>query len=145
MNTFNIVLLILHFLGLAMGLSVSFSGMVMGGLIDKAAPAERAVLGRFPPLMARVGDIGLTLLWASGLGLLFFKWGGIANLGNMPWQFHAKLTLVVVLTALVGYIHTLLRKVAKGDMAALARMRIVGGIAFLTAISIVTFAVLAFG
>jgi hypothetical protein len=144
MDILNRVLLVLHFLGLAMGLSVSFSGMVMGGLIDKAAPAERAVLGRFPPVMARVGDIGLTLLWASGLGLLFFKWGGTGNLGNMPWQFHAKLTLVVVLTALVGYIRMLQRRAGKGDAAAMARMRAVGGVAFLVALSIVTFAVLSF-
>jgi len=70
MDILNTILLILHFLGLAMGLSVSFSMMVMGGLIKKAAPSEKAVLGRFPPMMSRVGHIGLALLWISGLGMV---------------------------------------------------------------------------
>jgi len=144
MDILNRVLLVLHFFGLAMGLSVSFSGMVMGGLIDKAAPAERAVLGRFMPLMTRVGHIGLTLLWVSGLGLLFFKWGGTENFGNLPWQFHAKLTLVVVLTALIGYMGVLQRRAGKGDTAAMAQIRAVGSVAFVTVIAIVSLAVVAF-
>jgi hypothetical protein len=144
MDTFTRILLILHFIGLAMGLAVPFSNIVMGILIDKAAPGERPVLGRFPPLMSRVGDIGLVLLWTSGLGLLFFKWGGTANLGNLPWQFHAKLTLVVVLTGLIGVIHSLQRKAAGGDAAAMARIKAIGQVTFVTALAIVTFAVLAF-
>ena len=71
----NQALLILHFLGLAMGLSVSFANIVMGGLIARAAPAEKAVLGRFPPVMSRIGRAGLTLLWVSGVILLYTKWG----------------------------------------------------------------------
>ncbi len=144
MDTLNHVLLILHFLGLAMGLSVSFAGMVMMGLINKAAPAERPVLARFPPLMSRVGDIGITLLWLSGLGLLAFKWGGFGSVGNLPWTFHLKLTLVVVLTALIGYMHGQLRRARNGDAAAMARMQAVGKVMFLIAVSIVVLAVLTF-
>ena len=54
MSAINQILLILHFLGLTMGFSVTFAGMVMSGLIAKAAPPEKAALGRFPPLMMRV-------------------------------------------------------------------------------------------
>jgi len=41
MKDFNHVLLILHFLGLALGFSVSFANLVMGRLISAAPPQER--------------------------------------------------------------------------------------------------------
>ncbi len=55
MIRFHQVLLISHFVGLAMGLSVSFSNLVMSRLIARAPVAEKAVLGRFPPVMSRIG------------------------------------------------------------------------------------------
>ena len=141
MDLLNPILLILHFLGLAMGLSVSFANIVMSGLIARAAPAERPVLSRFPPAMIRVGDIGLTLLWLSGLGMLFFKWGGFSA---MPVTFHIKITLVAVLTGIIGYIHAQLKKLRNGDAAAAARIQTAAKVAFLLAISIVVLAVLTF-
>jgi hypothetical protein len=144
MDTLNKILLILHFLGLAMGLSASFGNMVMAGLIAKAAPGEKPVLGRFPPAISRVGSSGLALLWITGLSLLFTRWGGFANLPNMPWQFHLKLTLVVILSGLVGYMQTLLRRMQKGDAAAAATLPIVGRVAFVLVLTIVTCAVFAF-
>jgi len=141
MPDLNQLLLILHFLGLALGLSTSFANMVMGALIAKAPPAEKAVLGRFPPVMSRVGGGGLVLLWATGLTLVFTKWGGF---GSLPWQFHAKLTAVVLLTGVVGYVHALQAKAGRGDMAAAARIPSVGKVATVLAIVAVIFAVLAF-
>jgi hypothetical protein len=144
MELFNKILLILHFLGLAMGLSASFGNMVMAGLIAKAAPAERPVLGRFPPAISRVAHMGLGLLWITGLTMLYTRWGGFANLGNMPWQFHLKLTLVVILSGLVGYLSALMRRVQKGDTAAMATIQKVGPLAFVLVLAIVTCAVFAF-
>ena len=141
MNALNEVLLILHFVGLAMGLAVPFSSIVMQGLVAKAAPPERPVLMRFPPAMSRVGDIGLTLLLVTGVAMVFTKYGGFAI---MPWQFHVKLTAVALLIALVGYIHVLQGKARKGDAAAAARIPIVGRVTFLLALTAVVFAVLTF-
>lgn len=141
MDIVNYILLILHFLGLAMGLSVSFSNIVMAGLINKAAPPEKAVLGRFPMAMTRVGDIGLVLLIGSGIGLLFLKWGGFSA---MRPEFHIKLTLVAVLIGLIGFIHAQQARLKRGDASAMARIQIAGKAAFVTALAIVVFAVLAF-
>ena len=66
MNTLNQALLILHFIGLAMGFSASFANMAMSGLIARAVPPDKAVLGRFPPIMSRIGTIGLALLCGRG-------------------------------------------------------------------------------
>ena len=141
MSAINQILLILHFLGLTMGFSVTCAGLVMSGLMAKAAPSEKAVLGRFPPLMMRVGDIGLVLLWITGVALVYNKWGGFAIL---PWQFHAKLTAVVLLTVTMGYIHRLQSLIRKGDPAAAARIETVGQIASAFALVAVVFAVLTF-
>jgi len=144
MSILNNILFILHLLGLAMGLSASFSNMVMAALIAKAAPGEKQVLGRFPPAMMRVGASGLALLWITGLSMLFTRWGGFANLGNMPWTFHLKLALVVILSGIIGYIQTLVRRMQNGDVAAGATIPIVGRIAFLLVLAIVTCAVFTF-
>lgn len=135
------VLLVLHFLGLAMGLSAAFGNMTMAGLMVKATPDERRTLARFPAAIARVGDIGLLLLWLSGLTLVFVKWNGF---GNMPGLFHAKLTAVVLMTLAVGFRHSLAKKVAAGDPAAIAKAQTTGKVGFLLAVTTVALAVWTF-
>jgi len=137
----NKALLALHLLGLALGLSVPFSNLVLGALIEKAAPAERPILLRFPPAMSRMGDIGLVLLWITGPTLLFTKHQGFAG---MPWTFHVKLTAVLVLTGCVGMIHANMKKAFSGDMAAMARVRNVGKVALFAALTALVFAVITF-
>jgi hypothetical protein len=135
-------LVILHFLGLAMGLSTGFSNMVLAGLMAKAAPAEKAVLGRFPPAMARIGAIGLTLLWGSGLAIVYTRYGTFSIL---PRTFIIKLAAVVLLTLGVIYIHVLQVRVNKGDTAAMAQIQTVGRIMGPLAIIAIIFAVITFG
>ena len=141
MNEINQVLLVLHFVGLAMGLSVSIANGVMGGLIAKSAPEERAVLVRFPPLMSRIGKIGLTLLWLSGAILVQTRWGGFATL---PWQFHVKLAAVVLLTLVVTYIHVQEGRMRRGDGSAASRIQAAGKTGALFALTALIFAVLTF-
>ena len=141
MNEVNQALLILHLLGLTMGFAASFSGMVLHGFFVKSAPQERELLRRVSASMSRVGDIGLVLLWVTGLTLVFTKWGGF---GVLPWQFHVKLTAVVILTGLVGYIHALMGKARRGDTTAGERLPVIGRLAFIAALVAVVFAVLTF-
>jgi hypothetical protein len=141
MTTFNEVVLILHFLGLAMGMSVSFGNIVMLNLIAKAAPPEKAVLARFPPAISKVGRAGLALLWATGLTMLYTRWNGLAG---MPWQFHVKLTAVILLTLTVVYLTRLEGQVSRGDAAAAARIQTFGKVASASALVAVIFAVLTF-
>ena len=128
MDDFNRVLLVLHFLGLAMGMSMGWAAI--------------ATKGNPPPALTRVADAGLILLWVTGLTMLFTKWDGA--IGALPWQFHLKLTLVVVLTGIVGFVHSQRRKAMGGDKAAMARIQAAGRVAFLTAIAIVASAVWTF-
>lgn len=135
-------LVIVHFLGLAMGLSTGFANMVMLGLIAKAAPAEKPVLARFPPAMARIGAIGLTLLWGSGLAIVFTRYGTFSIL---PRTFIVKLIAVVLLTLCVIYIHVLQGRVNKGDTAAMGQIQTIGRITGPLALIAVIFAVITFG
>ena len=135
-------LMVVHFLGLAVGLSTGFANMVMAGLIAKAAPQEKAVLGRFPPAMARVGAIGLAMLWASGIAIVLTRYGTFAIL---PRPFIIKLAAVVLLTLIVGYIHVLMPRAQRGDAAAMARIQLLGKITGPLAIIAIIFAVITFG
>lgn len=141
MNRFNQFLLILHFLGLALGFSVSFANMMMSGLIAKAAPPEKAVLGRFPPTMSQLGRTGLALLWITGVILVYTRWGGFAAL---PWEFHVKVAAVVLLTITTEYIHRLERLSRKGEPSLVARIETFGKVATGLALIALVFAVLTF-
>jgi len=141
MNIVNQVLLFLHFLGLALGFSVSFGNIVMGGIMSKATPPEKAVLSRFPPMMSPLGRIGLALLWFTGVILVYTRWNGFAA---FPWQFYVKLAAVVLLTVTTEYIHRLERLVQKGNGSAGARIESLGKIATVLALLALAFAVLTF-
>jgi hypothetical protein len=137
----NQTLFILHMLGLALGLSVPFANLILAKLIAEAPPQEKPVLGRAAFAMGRLGDIGLPLLWISGLTLVFTKHGGMASL---PTTFHAKLAAVLLLTLSVGVIHMNKRKAMSGNAAALARIQMLGKLNLLIAIAIVVLAVVTF-
>lgn len=135
-------LMVLHFLGLALGLSTGFANMVMAGLLAKATPGEQQVLARFPPAMSRVGSIGLALLWISGISIVMTRYGTFAIL---PRPFIVKLMAVVLLTIIVGYIHVLMPRAQRGDAAAAARIRLLGMMTGPLAIIAIIFAVITFG
>lgn len=141
MDLFNKILLMLHFIGLALGFSVSISNGVMMGIIARAAPGDRPVLARFPPVMSQVGRVGLVLLWLTGITMLYTRWNGF---DGMPWQFHVKITAVVLLTITVLYIGKIEGQVGRGDMAAAAKLPSVGKMASLFAMTALIFAVLTF-
>lgn len=135
------VLVVLHFLGLAMGFATGFGNMVMAGVMAKATPEERRALAKFPPAIARVGDVGLVILWLTGLTLVFMKWGGF---GAMPGLFHAKLTAVVLMTLLIGFVHSQARGMAAGDAAAIGKAQAAGKVIFALAVTTVALAVWTF-
>lgn len=141
MTGFNHALLILHFIGLTMGFSVSIGNIVMLGVMDRSTGPERPVLARFMPAISRVGRAGLALLWVTGATMLYTKWNGFAS---MPWTFHVKLTGVVVLTIAVSVLYVLEARAMKGDTVAAARVQTFGKIASLGALTALIFAVITF-
>ena len=102
--------LFLHFLGLALGVGTNLAMITLGGATRELAPDERAKFMQRAGALRKNGSFGLLLLILSGLGMLILRgplevlrWGGGA--------FHAKLTLILILIGLFGYMQVVLKKV----------------------------------
>ena len=87
-------LLVLHFLGLALGVGAGFAQLTLTLATRELSPAERSAFALRALALAKNGSYGLLLLIVSGASMTVlrgvgatFQWGGPA--------FHAKLTLVV--------------------------------------------------
>lgn len=134
------VMLITHFIGLAMGLGTSFAMMFIGVAASKMEQDEQ---GRFiinASVITKMGHIGLVLLFISGGYLMTPYW---AALDTMPTMI-AKLVLFVVLGGLIGVMSAKLKKAKAGDTTQLLAVKRLGSIALITGITIVVFAVLTF-
>lgn len=136
----NEILIILHFLGLGAGVASGVGNAVVGAQIA-GQPDDRAVLGRLPPIFARVGHIGLGLLWATGLILIWTKYGGLSSL---PLTFWAKLAGVVLLTVIIGVMTMRMRQMREGNLAAGAILPTLGRVNGLVLLGIIVLAVFAF-
>jgi uncharacterized membrane protein len=135
------LMLIIHFIGLAMALGAGFANLFLGRVASKLEPAERGSFISKTMILGRMGQIGLSLLLLSGFYLITPYW---KVLGEMPLLI-AKLSLVAILLILVSWIVLLVRKAKKqNNPAILAKIRPLGILNFLIGIAIVVLAVLAF-
>jgi len=135
------LMLVIHFIGLAMALGAGFANLFLGTVASKLEPAERGSFMSKIMILGRMGQIGLGLLVLSGLLLATPYW---KVLGEMPFLI-AKLSLVAILLILVSTVLILLSKAKKQNNPALfAKIKPLGILNFLIGISIVILAVLAF-
>ena len=137
-------LLIIHFLGLALGVGTSFAMMRLGMALRDAPPAERGQVMKYALSISKNGGVGLGLLLLSGLLMLFTRGVSTVFASGGP-AFHLKLLLVVILSGLLGYSQVLVKRMReKRDPAAGATMQKIGPVMFFTGVGIVISAVLAF-
>ncbi len=135
------IMLIIHFIGLAMGLGTSFGFMFLGIASSKMeqTEAQKFMLNAFA--LAKMGQIGLVLLIVSGGYLMTPYW---KTLSSTPLLI-IKLVLVIVLAALIGIISATAKKAKKGDTTLhLKNVRPIGQLALFTALAIVILAVYIF-
>jgi uncharacterized membrane protein SirB2 len=97
-----LVLLMIHFLGLALGVGASFALFTLRQASADLEPAERVKFMLRAMAVSKNGSYGLLLLLFSGLGMLFMRGAGAVMAAGGP-AFHAKLTFVVILCGLVGW------------------------------------------
>ena len=135
------IVLIIHFIGLAMGLGTSFAFMFLGMSAAKMEKEEARKFSEKIMIVSRMGHIGLTLLIISGIFLMSPYW---QSLPEMPLLI-AKLTLVVMLAILIVLIGAASRKAAQTkDEKYEKQVATLGKLSFLTALSIVVLAVYVF-
>jgi hypothetical protein len=142
------VLLITHFIGLALGLGTGFAMMRLGASTKDMDAGERAKLMNRAMVLSKNGSMGLGLLLLSGLAMLWLG-GGMALLRAAGWPFHVKLTLVVIAMGLVGAMQSaqarLRRSVTAAETQAVAaKLPRLGMATTFTTLLIVVMAVLAF-
>lgn len=136
-------LLITHFLGLALGLGTGFAMMTLGQATRDMAPADRGAFMKRAMALSRNGSVGLLLLLVSGVGLVMI-YGVAAVMALGGGLFHLKLTLVVILLGVFGYMQVLVRQARGGATAAMARIPVLSRIMLFLSTAIVIVAVLAF-
>jgi uncharacterized membrane protein len=139
-----LVLLMTHFIGLALGVGASFALFTLRGASAELAPAERTAFSLRALSVSKNGSVGLLLLLVSGLGMFFLRGpGAVLAAGGPP--FHAKLTLVVILCGLVGYSQVLGKRAREASGGpALSKLKTVGTAISLVGVAIIIAAVLAF-
>jgi uncharacterized membrane protein len=135
------LLLILHFIGLAMAVGTGFAFLRLGFATRNLPPAEKGPLFQKLSVLRLNSYTGLAILVVTGLGLLASRPGLFSAAGG--W-FHAKLALVAVLVVNVGIMHVIMGKARRaGGPPPMALMKL-GNLNFAMGLVIVVLAVLAF-
>lgn len=134
-------MLIVHFLGLAMGLGTSFAFLFLGIKGSKLDKEEGRKFAMNSSVLGTMGHIGLTMLIISGLYLMTPFW----NTLNARPLLIVKLILVLVLTITIILSSIYSNRLKKGGSASnLKKLAVLGKVSLLTAICIVLLAVLSF-
>lgn len=134
MDTLIKGLLFVHLFGMVFTLG---SGLAMSVGMRSTSESNSA-FDKMMEALATYSNIGLALLWISGLLMAFLV--GFANLGPMFW---VKMVFVVILSAGVGMRAGQYRKARAGDATAgqkAARMGMISGVAGLVAMCAAVFA-----
>lgn len=135
------IMLILHFLGLTMGLGTSFAHAFLGMATAKMSAEEATKFRMHSMVLSRMGHVGLGLLIISGLYLITPYW---KVLDEMPLLI-VKLVLVIVLAILISLITVSAKKAIQGDAAGqLKKMEKMGKMTLLLGLTIVILAVYIF-
>jgi uncharacterized membrane protein SirB2 len=134
------VMLIVHFIGLAMGLGTGFANAFLGSTLSTMTPEEAIKFKLRTLVLGKMGHVGIGLLIISGFYMITPFW---KVLPEMPWLI-AKLSLVIVLIVLIGIISVTTKKARKGDASQFKKLATLGKLTLLTAVAIVVCAVMSF-
>jgi hypothetical protein len=137
----NETLLFLHFVGLMLGATGGFGSAIVMRRAITLKPDEGKVLRGLGPVLAKVSAIGLAVLWATGVVLVWTKWDGLANLPQMFW---VKAIFIASLTIVSVFINMTYAEIRKGNLGVATRLPKLGPMAGISALLAVLFAVLAF-
>ena len=133
-------MLIVHFIGLAMGLGTSLAFLFLGMAAAKMEKDEAQKFMMKASSLSKMGHYGLVVLILSGGYLMTPYWKSLASSPLMM----AKLTLVLALGALMGIMSSKMRKAKNGDSQQMKSLPILSRIALLVTLTIVVLAVFNF-
>jgi uncharacterized membrane protein len=135
------MMLVLHFIGLTMGLGTSFAMLFLSIASSRMDPVKGREFFLNATSVSRMGQVGLVLLLLSGGYLMTPYW---ATLSQQP-LLAAKLVLYLALAALVGILSAKAKKARAGDAEKhLRSMAVLGRLAMLVGIGALILAVMVF-
>ena len=144
MPLFYLLLLMLHFIGLALGVGASFALFTLRKASADMDNSERTKFMLRALSVSKNGSYGVLLLLVSGLGMFFMRGPG-AVMAAGGGAFHAKLTLVVILVGVVGYSQVLGKRAREaGGGPALVTLGKMSALILGLGVAIIIAAVLAF-
>lgn len=133
-----------HFLGLTLGVGTSFAMMTLGASTRELTPEERAKFMLRAGALRKNGSIGLALLVLTGLAMFILR-GPSAMLAFGGGALHLKLTLVVILCGVFGYLQVVTKKVREaGGGSLMAKLPKLSAIMLLLSVATMAAAVAAF-
>jgi len=135
------IVLALHLVGLMMGAGGGFGSMITAREALKRPPEQAEVLRTLGPAMTSFSWIGLMIMLATGLVLVFLKYQGFAGL---PVLFWVKMVFVSTLTVASILVQMAYAQIRAGNVAAASRLPILGPIAGMSSLLTVIVAVFAF-
>ena len=137
----KVLMLILHFIGLTMGLGTGFANAFLGSVASRMSPGEATKFRIRLLVLSKMGYIGIGLLLISGLYLITPYW---KVLSSMPLLV-CKLFLVGLLILLITLIGIAGRKAKTGNAdIQFKKMERLGKLALLTGLAIVVLAATVF-
>ena len=132
------LMLILHFLGLTMGLGTGFAHAFLGSTASKMSNEEATKFRLQSLVLSNMGHIGIALLIVSGLYLITPYW---KTLSSMPLLI-TKLSLVAILVVLITLISLSSKRAKKGNAEMeIKKMEKLGKITMVVGLAIVILAV----
>ncbi|WP_028525703.1 CopD family protein [Runella limosa] len=135
------LMLILHFIGLTMGLGTSFAHAFLGIATSNMSNDESTKFQMHSLVLSRMGHIGMALLIISGLYLITPYW---SILPSSPLLI-LKLILVLILVTLIVLISFSTKRAKKGDAETeLKKMEQFGKLTLIIGLTIVALAVYIF-
>ena len=133
-------LLILHILGVALGVGVSFAHLILGISRSKMEPEAARKDAMRALSLSLMGDIGIILLLLSGIFLMGPYWSALFSTPLLM----AKLALVILLVVLLIVIKINVSKIKKGNTEAASVLEKLGKFTLPLGIIIIILAVIIF-
>jgi uncharacterized membrane protein len=134
----------LHLIGLVLGVGTGFAMARLGASTRDMKPEERVSFMLRAAAIGKNGSWGLVLLLLTGIAMLLVR-GVHEVFAFAGGAFHLKLTLVVVLIGVYGYMQVVLKKAREaGGGPAMAKLPKLSAVVLLLGIGIVAAAVAAF-
>lgn len=131
-------MLILHFIGLAMGIGTGFAHAFLGSAAAKMSPSDATNFRLKTLVLTKMGNSGLVFLIISGLSLLTPYW---KVLPSSPLLI-VKLSLVVLLVIVIAMLNALGKKALRGNPEEhFGKMQTLGKISMVLGLAIVIVAV----